>query len=149
MPIGKNSIKRVKNNGYSQVVSAAPDMENSTVVSSPSPEALETVTAAAKASKSTKKSTPVSKKTTEPKKKATETKPTDVKKRLPKLIKTEKKDTPEVEETLRSETSGLVESAKPLDPAKTPGAPKAPVEVVSFEKKYVNLGGTPLHVHLL
>ena len=31
MPIGKNSIKRVVNNGYSKVASSAPDMENSTV----------------------------------------------------------------------------------------------------------------------
>ena len=31
MPIGKNSIKRVANNGYSKVASTAPDMENSTV----------------------------------------------------------------------------------------------------------------------
>jgi hypothetical protein len=31
MPIGKNSIKRVANNGYSKVESKAPDMENSTV----------------------------------------------------------------------------------------------------------------------
>ena len=29
MPIGKNSIKRVANNGYSKVVTSAPDMENS------------------------------------------------------------------------------------------------------------------------
>lgn len=29
MPIGKNSIKRVTNNGYSKVTSSAPDMENS------------------------------------------------------------------------------------------------------------------------
>ena len=33
MPIGKNSIKRVENSGYSKVETAAPDMENSTVVS--------------------------------------------------------------------------------------------------------------------
>ena len=32
MPVGKNSIKRVSNNGYSQVTTEAPDMENSTVV---------------------------------------------------------------------------------------------------------------------
>lgn len=32
MPIGKNSIKRVTNNGYSKVKSEAPDMENSTEV---------------------------------------------------------------------------------------------------------------------
>ena len=31
MPIGKNAIKRVSNNGYSKVASTAPDMENSTV----------------------------------------------------------------------------------------------------------------------
>ena len=31
MPIGKNSLKRVTNNGYSNVTTSAPDMENSTV----------------------------------------------------------------------------------------------------------------------
>ena len=31
MPIGKNAIKRVTNNGYSKVNASAPDMENSTV----------------------------------------------------------------------------------------------------------------------
>ena len=31
MPIGKNAIKRVANNGYSNVKSTAPDMENSVV----------------------------------------------------------------------------------------------------------------------
>lgn len=31
MPIGKNAIKRVANNGYSNVKTEAPDMENSTV----------------------------------------------------------------------------------------------------------------------
>ena len=29
MPIGKNAIKRVSNNGYSNVQSTSPDMENS------------------------------------------------------------------------------------------------------------------------
>ena len=32
MPIGKNAIKRVTNNGYSNVKTAAPDMENSVEV---------------------------------------------------------------------------------------------------------------------
>lgn len=32
MPIGKNAIRRVENNGYSNVKSSAPDMENSSVV---------------------------------------------------------------------------------------------------------------------
>ena len=31
MPIGKNAIKRVTNNGYSNVETSAPDMENSVV----------------------------------------------------------------------------------------------------------------------
>jgi len=31
MPIGKNAIKRVSNNGYSSVKTTAPDMENSVV----------------------------------------------------------------------------------------------------------------------
>ena len=31
MPIGKNSLKRVSNNGYSKVASSAPDMENSEI----------------------------------------------------------------------------------------------------------------------
>ena len=32
MPIGKNAVKRVENNGYSKVQSTAPDMENSNVI---------------------------------------------------------------------------------------------------------------------
>ncbi len=32
MPIGKNSIKRAVNNGYSKVKTTAPDMENSVVI---------------------------------------------------------------------------------------------------------------------
>lgn len=32
MPIGKNALKRVENNGYSKVKSSAPDMENSEVM---------------------------------------------------------------------------------------------------------------------
>ena len=31
MPIGENAIKRVKNNGYSQVQTSCPDMENSVI----------------------------------------------------------------------------------------------------------------------
>lgn len=39
MPIGKNSLKRVTNNGYSSVKTTAPDMENSTIVGVANPEA--------------------------------------------------------------------------------------------------------------
>ena len=41
MPVGKNSIKRVTNNGYSKVATKAPDMENSTVIANPAPEVVE------------------------------------------------------------------------------------------------------------
>ena len=41
MPIGKNAIKRVENNGYSKVKTAAPDMENSTVIANISKEVVE------------------------------------------------------------------------------------------------------------
>ncbi len=64
MPIGKNSIKRAVNNGYSNVKTSAPDMENSEVaIPAPvevaakvAPEAVETVEAVAvkKTSKTTK-----------------------------------------------------------------------------------------------
>ena len=35
MPVGKNSLKRVTNNGYSAVKSEAPDMENSVITDVP------------------------------------------------------------------------------------------------------------------
>ncbi len=35
MPIGKNALKRITNNGYSNVATAAPDMENSVVEEAP------------------------------------------------------------------------------------------------------------------
>lgn len=51
MPIGKNSIKRVANNGYSAVKTTAPDMENSVIVT-PEEKPVKTETAAtAKAEK--------------------------------------------------------------------------------------------------
>ena len=40
MPIGKNAINRVKNNGYSNVETKAPDMENS-VIANPDPQVIE------------------------------------------------------------------------------------------------------------
>ena len=43
MPIGKNAIKRVENNGYSKVQSEAPDMLNSTVIGGTAPEVMEMV----------------------------------------------------------------------------------------------------------
>ena len=37
MPVGKNALKRVTNNGYSKVAASAPDMENSEVVTPVAP----------------------------------------------------------------------------------------------------------------
>ena len=41
MPIGKNAINRVKNNGYSNVKTSAPDMENSNVIANPDVQVVE------------------------------------------------------------------------------------------------------------
>ena len=41
MPIGKNAIKRVENNGYSKVKTDAPDMENSHVIANPDVQVVE------------------------------------------------------------------------------------------------------------
>lgn len=41
MPIGKNAIKRVENNGYSKVATSAPDMENSNIIANPDPQVVE------------------------------------------------------------------------------------------------------------
>ncbi len=43
MSIGKNAIKRVENNGYSNVKTDAPDMQNSTVIGATAPEVMEMV----------------------------------------------------------------------------------------------------------
>ena len=69
MPIGKNSIKRVANAGYSSVKTEAPDMENSTVT--PPAPAAKKKTATAKAAPVTEKVAPVSKKGAPKKKKET------------------------------------------------------------------------------
>ncbi len=59
MPIGKNAIKRVENNGYSKVESTAPDMENSSVIANIDEQVLEKIVA------------PVEKKAAAPKRKYT------------------------------------------------------------------------------
>lgn len=45
MPIGKNAIKRVANNGYSKVKTSAPDMENSNVIANPDVQVTEKLVA--------------------------------------------------------------------------------------------------------
>ena len=48
MPIGKSAIKRITNNGYTNTKTTAPDMENSTVLTNPSPEVIEKMIPSAK-----------------------------------------------------------------------------------------------------
>lgn len=60
MPIGKNAIKRVENNGYSNVKTSAPDMENSHVIAKPDEQVVEKLIAPvekATAAKTTKPNT--------------------------------------------------------------------------------------------
>ena len=56
MPIGKNALKRVTNNGYSNVAVSAPDMEHSTVE-----EVREEPKKVAKAPKAAPKTAPIKK----------------------------------------------------------------------------------------
>ena len=62
MPIGKNAIKRVENNGYSKVETSAPDMEHS-VIAKPDPQVEEKLVkpVAEKCAKKTAKKTVVKK----------------------------------------------------------------------------------------
>ena len=73
MPIGKNALKRVSNNGYSNVKTTAPDMENSEVdaVQSEKPSSAVKKTGAKKAAPAPKTE---SKKNSAPKKKPAEKK---------------------------------------------------------------------------
>ena len=68
MPIGKNALKRVTNNGYSSVKSTAPDMENSVVTEAVVPKAEEQLTTVATVKAAPKKNTaPKTKKAPTPK----------------------------------------------------------------------------------
>lgn len=62
MSIGKSAIKRVENNGYSKVKTAAPDMENSHVIPAPAKEVVEKMVAPVEA-KTTAKKAPAKKTT--------------------------------------------------------------------------------------
>ena len=85
MPIGKNSIKRVVNNGYSAVKTEAPDMENSAPITA---EKKATAPKKAAAKKPSAKPTAAKKKTvpTPAAKKVSDTKKTATKKPTPKAV---------------------------------------------------------------
>ena len=61
MPIGKNSIKRAVNNGYSNVKTSAPDMENSEVLAKEEVKVEEVKTPAKKSAKAPAKKTTAAK----------------------------------------------------------------------------------------
>ena len=135
MPIGKNSIKRVKNNGYSHVATSAPDMENSTVIASPAPEVIALVTPTAEKSATvTETAAPVPKKATGKKTKKTVKEVDDVKKTLPKKPSGKK---------------GPARKAAKKETADKAAAPVKGADESVGAGSYVNLGGTPLPVHLL
>ena len=133
MPIGKSSINRVTNNGYSNVKTKAPDMENSTVIANPSPQVVEKLLPKTEAKKETAAKKPAAKtgaaktgaaKTTTAKATATAKKPTAAK------------------------TTAAKPAAK--KPAQTkPAAPAVQKEEVEIKgASYVNVGRS-LPTHLL
>ena len=73
MPVGKNSLKRVTNNGYSKVEAKAPDMENSEIVAPDEPKEEVKVTEVKAAPK--KNSAPKAKKPATPKPKVEKAEP--------------------------------------------------------------------------
>lgn len=95
MPIGKNALKRVSNNGYSNVKATVPDMENSEIIEAKSeiaeakPEEKESVMPVEK-SESVKKAEPKAKSESKPAEK-----PASVKKKTAsKKADTAKEDKP-------------------------------------------------------
>ena len=73
MPVGKNSLKRVTNNGYSKVEAKAPDMENSEIVAPAEPKEEVKVTEVKAAPK--KNTAPKTKKPATPKPKVEKAEP--------------------------------------------------------------------------
>ena len=99
MPIGKNALKRVSNNGYSALKSAAPDMENSEVVVKTEQEQPKNKPTSAKSAPKTKIAKPEEKPAA---KKSAPLKKADDAKKAPAKVKAEKPvatKVPKVEET--------------------------------------------------
>ena len=136
MPIGKNSLKRVANNGYSNVKTEAPDMENSSVIANPAPqvvEMLEKEIAQVKAEKKTAAKKPAAKK---PCAKAEAT------------VSTAKKSSAKAEKPTAKAEAAVSTAKKSGAKAEKPTAKAAEKTNISPEKEtakdgfaYVNLGG--------
>ena len=132
MPIGKNALKRVTNNGYSKVSVSAPDMENSTVEAV----AEEKKKAAPKSEKNPAPKAPVAKAEKNPAPKAP-------------VAKAEKKPAPK---------APVAKAEKKPAPKKKPATPKAPIEKkpqkaeekITRPDGFIRFGlGADLPVHLL
>ena len=87
MPIGKNALKRVSNNGYSALKSAAPDMENSEVVVKTEQEQPKKKPTSAKSAPKAKTAKSEEKPAT---KKSAPVKKADAEKKVPAKVKAEK-----------------------------------------------------------
>ena len=111
MPIGKNALKRVTNNGYSGVNVSAPDMEHSEIIEPKAPEkakkpAAKKAEPKAESKKPEKKAEP---KKTEPKPKAVSAKAEAKKNTAPKAEKPKTKK-PEIE---KAEIKDTTETSHP------------------------------------
>lgn len=127
MPIGKNSLKRVANNGYSNVKTEAPDMENSSVIANPAPqvvEMLEKEIAQVKAEKKTAAKKPAAKK---PCAKAEA------------AVSTAKKSGAKAEKPTTKKSSAKAEKPTAKAAEKTKSSPEKETAKDGFA--YVNLGG--------
>ena len=124
MPIGKNALKRVTNNGYSGVKASAPDMENSEIIEEKTVEKAKKP--AVKKPTEKAKSAPEAKKTekkAEPKisdakaapKKNTAPKVERPKQEKPKIEKIEETPAPESKESATSHPDGFVKISFGMD----------------------------------
>lgn len=129
MPIGKNAIKRITNNGYSSVKSSAPDMENSEIAEKKAETIEEKAPTAKKAT---------AKRTTS----ATAPKASAPKASAPK--KPSAKKAP-------SAPKKSMESEPELSPVKTAKkvVKKAPSKAKAQDNGCINIGRGELPVHLL
>ena len=144
MPLGRDSIKRVKNNGYSRVTTTAPDMENSSVVE---PIDVPIVVIDIPVAEPVKEPKKAAKKKSEPKqteKKEPAKNPAAKKKSEPKAAA--KKQT-ESGPTTKTKRGGK----KPLAPSKDIPTPTEVAETVRGKEPegYITLGGGELPIYLL
>lgn len=150
MPIGKSSIKRITNNGYSHVESKAPDMENSTVAEMPLvPVKQKSKTPAPK--KSTKAKAQTKQLTADAKETEVETLEVAPVKRGPGRPRKNPTETPITKKTPAKATPKK-KSKDTVSATMKPSAPKKQQQAERADVKdgfaYVNLGGE-LPVHLL